>query len=123
MTRRFERGHALWVQLDPVVGHEQAGHRPFIIISETRFNGASGTVIGMPLTSRQPRAPEPFTVELQTRLSGEARSWVKITQIRTLDVGRVTGVLGKVASEEVDRCFDALAQVCGRSSRTRGVGP
>ena len=45
------RGEIWWVNLDPIVGHEQAGRRPALVISDTTFNaGPQGLVIVLPMT-------------------------------------------------------------------------
>lgn len=111
---RYERGQVVYADLNPVVGHEQAGHRPFLVLSENRFNAASRTVIGMPLTSRQPKAPYPFAFELAPFLSDGSKSWVKPAQVRTLSVERLSNVIGSVTSVEVEKCIDAMLRVLGR---------
>lgn len=111
----YERGQVVWGNFDPVVGHEQGGRRPALIISENRFNAASGTLIVMPLTSSHQRASFPFSIELMTLKPGDGkRSWVKPSQIRTMAVERFDKVLGRVSSEEVERSLDAIMRVCGR---------
>ncbi len=45
------RGDIYWADLDPTVGHEQAGRRPVLILSRSAFNDRSGTVIAVALTS------------------------------------------------------------------------
>ena len=46
------RGDVFWANLNPTIGHEQAGHRPVLILSRNFFNKHSGTVIAVALTSR-----------------------------------------------------------------------
>jgi mRNA interferase MazF len=61
MARILKRGDIAWASLDPVIGHEQAGQRPVLMISDEILNRHSGTVIAMALTSREPRASFPLT--------------------------------------------------------------
>jgi mRNA interferase MazF len=85
---RILRGEIRWADLNPTKGHEQAGVRPVLIVSQDVFNDRSGTVIAMALTSRRQKAGFPLTLEL----SGEElprQSWVKISQVRTLSVERI----------------------------------
>lgn len=117
MSVRYERGQVAYADLNPVVGHEQAGERPYLILSENGFNAASRTIIGMPLTSRQPKAPYPFSFQLAPFLSDGSVSWVKVSQVRTLSVERLTNVIGRAASEDVEKCIDALIHVLGRRRR------
>ena len=78
---RILRGEIRWAELDPVRGHEQAGRRPVLVLSHDVFNDRSGTVIALALTSQEPRAGFPLTLE--SRATGlTKRSWVKISQIR-----------------------------------------
>jgi mRNA interferase MazF len=72
-----------WADLTLVRGHEQASLRPIPILSENMVNARSGTVIAVALTSQVPRAGFPLTLELTTAHLPE-RSWVTISQIRTL---------------------------------------
>ncbi len=64
---RILRGDIFWADLDPTIGHEQAGFRPVLIISEDVFNQRSATVIAMALTSQPPQAGFPLTFELSTK--------------------------------------------------------
>src|SRR5262249_56201294 len=85
---RILRGNIYWADLNPVRGREQAGQRPVLVLSHDVFNDRSGTVIAVALTSQEPRAGFPLTVECHA--SGlPKRSWVKVSQIRTLAVERI----------------------------------
>ena len=78
---RILRGEVRWADLNPVQGHEQAGRRPVLVLSHDVFNERSGTVIAVALTSQEPRAAFPLTLE--SKGAGLAkRSWIKISQIR-----------------------------------------
>ena len=83
------RGDIYWADLDPTKGHEQAGQRPVLVLSNDIFNQRSGTVIAMALTSQPQRAGFPLTLELTTTQLPK-KSWVKISHIRTLSVQRLT---------------------------------
>src|SRR5271154_6390265 len=45
-------GDVVWLNFDPQAGHEQAGHRPCLVLSPARYNRLSGMMIGCPMTSR-----------------------------------------------------------------------
>lgn len=47
-----EAGDIVWLHFDPQAGHEQAGHRPALVLSPARYNGARGMMICCPMTSR-----------------------------------------------------------------------
>src|SRR5260221_5071956 len=97
---RILRGDILWADLNPVRGREQAGLRPVVILSEDVFNARSGTVIAMAITSQPQRAGFPLTLEV-TSAKLPKRSWVKISQIRTLSVDRLGKRIGRVADAEL----------------------
>src|SRR2546426_1116237 len=63
---RILRGDVVWANLNPAVGHEQAGRRPIVVLSVDVFNERSGTVIAMALTSQPQRAGFPLTLELES---------------------------------------------------------
>ena len=106
------RGDVAWAELDPVLGHEQGGRRPVVVISEDVFNARSGTVIAMAITSQAQQAGFPLTLEL-TGVQLPKRSWVKISQIRTLSVQRVGHTIGRVSPNEMDRLIEGLNEIVG----------
>lgn len=109
---RILRGEIRWADLNPVRGREQAGERPVLILSHDVFNERSGTVIAVALTSQEPRAQFPLTLEL-TAAKLPKRSWVKISQIRTLSVERVGRRLGRASEEEIHAVVEGLREIVG----------
>lgn len=107
---RILRGDIVWAELDPVRGREQAGRRPVVVISADVFNAHSGTVIALAITSQPQRAGFPLTLEL-TGTTLPKRSWVKISQVRTLSVERIGKKLGRVATEELDQLIEGLNEI------------
>jgi mRNA interferase MazF len=109
---RVLRGEIVWAELDPTRGHEQAGLRPVLVISHEVFNQRSGTLIALALTSREPAAGFPLTLEVRsTRLP--KRSWVKMGQLRTLSTERLGKRLGRLSPEELARVFEGLGEIIG----------
>ena len=109
---RILRGEIRWADLNPVRGREQAGLRPVLILSHDVFNDRSGTVIAVALTSQEPRAGFPLTLE--SKAPGlPKRSWVKISQIRTLAVERIGRRLTRVPNEELTRVVEGLNEIIG----------
>ncbi len=109
---RILRGEIRWADLDPTRGHEQAGMRPVLILSQDVFNERSGTVIAMALTSQPQRAGFPLTLELtSSRLPKQ--SWVKISQIRTLSVERIGKRLAKISVDELAVVVEGLNEIIG----------
>lgn len=106
------RGDIHWADLDPARGHEQAGSRPVLIISHNVFNERSGTVIALALTSQPPLAGFPLTLEL-TASELPKRSWVKISQVRTLSVERLGNRIGSASPEELQQVIEGLNEIVG----------
>ena len=109
---RILRGEIRWADLNPVRGREQAGQRPILVLSHDVFNQRSGTVIAVALTSQEPRAGFPLTLE--SKATGlTKRSWIKISQIRTLSVDRIGRRLAHASEEEVARVLLGLDEILG----------
>jgi mRNA interferase MazF len=109
---RILRGDIRWADLNPVRGHEQAGLRPVLILSQDIFNERSGTVIAVALTSQPQKAGFPLTLELRIA-NLPKQSWVKISQIRTLSVERIGKIIGRVSPEEIEQVVDGLNEIIG----------
>jgi len=109
---RILRGEIRWASLSPAQGREQAGLRPVLVLSHDVFNERSGTVIAMALTSQPQRAGFPLTLELQPR-GLPKKSWLKISQIRTLSVERIGKRIGRASPEELNRALDGLYEIIG----------
>jgi mRNA interferase MazF len=104
------RGEIRWADLNPARGHEQAGLRPLMILSHDIFNERSGTVIAVAITSQPQKAGFPLTLELK----GEdlpKKSWIKISQIRTLSVERIGKVIGKASPEQLTQVIEGLNEI------------
>ncbi len=76
------------------------------------FNERSGTVIAVALTSQEPRAGYPLTLELTTPKLPK-RSWVKTSQIRTLSTERIGKRLGRASDEELAAVVEGLFEIIG----------
>jgi mRNA interferase MazF len=106
------RGEIRWAELNPARGHEQSGRRPVLILSHDVFNARSETVIAVALTSQQPTAGFPLSLELKSpRL--QKRSWAKTSQVRTLATERIGARLGKCSQEELNRVIEGLNEIIG----------
>jgi mRNA interferase MazF len=98
-----------WIRIR---GREQAGLRSVLILSQDVFNERSGTVIAVAVTSQPQRAGFPLTLELHAR-GLPKRSWVKISQIRTLAVERIGKVIGRASPEELAQVIEGLNEIIG----------
>ena len=104
------RGEIRWADLNPARGHEQAGLRPVLILSHDIFNERSGTVIAVAITSQPQKAGFPLTLELKSP-NLPKKSWIKISQIRTLSVERIGKITGKASLEELNQAIEGLNEI------------
>ncbi len=74
-----EAGDIVWIQFDPQAGHEQAGHRPALVLSPATYNGQRGMMIACPMTSRIKGYP------FEVVVSQDPPSVVLADQIKNLD--------------------------------------
>lgn len=83
MAREYvpERGHIVWLRFNPQAGHEQAGHRPAVVISPQQYNRRVGLALVCPVTSQVKGYP--FEVVLPPGL--EAQGAILSDQLKTLD--------------------------------------
>jgi mRNA interferase MazF len=102
----------VWADLNPVRGREQSGLRPVLVLSAAVFNDRSGTVIAAALTSQEPRAGFPLTLELSSP-DLPKRSWVKISQVRTLSVERLGKRIATASAEELAQVLEGLNEIIG----------
>jgi mRNA interferase MazF len=109
---RILRGDILWADLNPTRGREEAGQRPVLIISQDVFNEHSGTVIAVALTSQPQKAGFPLTLELSSPKLPK-KSWVKISQIRTLSTERLGAKIGRISAEELGQVIEGLNEIVG----------
>ena len=106
------RGEIRWADLNPVRGHEQAGLRPVMILSHDIFNERSGTVIAVAITSQPQKAGFPLTLELKAGYLPK-KSWIKISQIRTLATERIGKRIAIASDEELNRVVEGLNEILG----------
>jgi mRNA interferase MazF len=109
---RILRGEIRWGNLNPTMGHEQAGLRPVIILSKDVFNERMGIVIAVALTTKQPKFGFPLTFELESRKLPK-KSWVLIGQIRTLSVERIGKKIADAGYEELNNIIEGLNEIIG----------
>lgn len=107
---RILRGEIRWADLNPVKGREQAGLRPVLVLSHDVFNERSGTVIAVAITSQPQQAGFPLTLQLESK-SLPKKSWVKISQIRTLSRERIGRRLGALDPEFLARVVEGLNEI------------
>lgn len=109
---RILRGDIVWANLNPTIGNEQQGLRPVLVLSQDVFNSKSGTVIAMTITSQPQKAGFPLTFELESKNLSK-KSWVKISQIRTLSTKRIGKKIGAAGTEELNKILEGLEEIIG----------
>jgi len=109
---RILRGDIRWADLNPTRGREQAGNRPVLVLSQDVFNERSGTIIAVALTSVPQRAGFPLTLECDAK-GLPKRSWIKISQVRTLAVERIGRRIARASPEEMAQVVEGLNEIIG----------
>ena len=91
-----EAGDIVWLNFDPQAGHEQAGHRPAVVLSPASYNRPTGLMLCVPLTTRMKGYP--FEVPVASSRGGVALA----DQVRSLDWrARKAALKGKASASEL----------------------
>ena len=110
MVSGVKRGDIYYADLSPVVGSEQGGMRPVLIVQNDTGNKHSPTVIAAAITSQVGKARLPTHIELEGRSYGLTRdSVVLLEQIRTIDKQRLKERMGKLDDRLMNKVDSALA--------------
>lgn len=116
MNNGIKRGEIYYADLSPVIGSEQGGMRPVLIIQNDTGNKHSPTVIAAAITSQINKAKLPTHIELGAKSYGLTRdSVVLLEQIRTIDKHRLKERMGRVDHQLMDRVDNAIAVSFGLS--------
>jgi len=106
----IRRGDIYYADLSPVVGSEQGGIRPVLIIQNDVGNRHSPTVIAAAITSQINKARLPTHIELGARSFGLSKdSVILLEQIRTIDKKRLKERMGRLDDRLMQRVDDAIA--------------
>jgi mRNA interferase MazF len=104
-----KRGDVYFADLSPVVGSEQGGVRPVLVIQNDIGNRFSPTVIIAAITAQIQKAKLPTHVEIDAKRYGfERDSVILLEQIRTIDKQRLTDKITHLDDEMMDKVDDAL---------------
>ena len=110
LDNSVKRGDIFYADLSPVVGSEQGGVRPVLIVQNDTGNRHSPTVIAAAITSQREKTKLPTHIELWAKESGLPKdSVVLLEQIRTIDKRRIDNYLGKVTPREMVAIEKALS--------------
>ncbi len=107
---QIHRGDIFYADLSPVVGSEQGGIRPVLIVQNDVGNRHSPTVIAAAITSQTNKARLPTHIELSGQTCGLSRdSVVLLEQIRTIDKKRLKEHMGRIDEGLMNRIDGAIA--------------
>ncbi|MBO5776663.1 MAG: type II toxin-antitoxin system PemK/MazF family toxin [Clostridia bacterium] len=104
----IKRGEIYYADLSPVVGSEQGGVRPVLIVQNDVGNKYSPTVIAAAITSKLNKAKLPTHVELSESSGLERQSVLLLEQLRTIDKARLLGRIGEVNPDTMRKVNNAL---------------
>lgn len=106
----IKRGDIYYADLSPVVGSEQGGVRPVLIVQNNVGNKFSPTVIAAAITSQQSKANLPTHIPLHANTSGLAKdSVVLLEQVRTIDKKRLKEKMGSIDDASMGAINDAIS--------------
>lgn len=98
MARAFvpDAGDIVWLQFDPQADHEQAGHRPALVLSPAAYNGKTGLMLCCPMTTQIKGYP------FEVRIAGDTDSAVLADQVNSLDWrARRAKLKGRISAAEL----------------------
>jgi mRNA interferase MazF len=111
MARRFvpDAGDIVWLEFSPQAGHEQAGHRPALVLSPSAYNSKTSTMVCCPMTTQIKGYP--FEVIINAKGASGA---VLTDQVKNLDWrARKATPKGKASAEELDEVRAKIATLLG----------
>ena len=112
MVRRYipDAGDIVWLQFDPQAGHEQAGHRPALVISPTAYNGKTGLMLCCPMTTQIKGYP------FEVLIAGSRLGAALADQVKSLDwVVRKAKYKGKVSVAELAEVRAKVLALVGKA--------
>ena len=117
----IKRGDIYYADLSPVVGSEQGGLRPVLIVQNDVGNRYSPTVIAAAITSRMSKAKLPTHIDIMGHHAGLSRdSVILLEQIRTLDKRRLKEKMGHLDEDTMNSVNNAIEVSFGLSDNGRG---
>ena len=112
----IKRGDIFYAELSPVVGSEQGGVRPVLVVQNDLGNKYSPTVIAAAITSQINKAKLPTHIEIGAQDYGLAKdSVILLEQIRTIDKKRLREKIGHLDMGLMDKVNDAISISIGLS--------
>jgi mRNA interferase MazF len=111
MVRRYipEAGDIVWMHFDPQAGHEQAGHRPALVLSPSLYNGKTNLMLCCPITTQVKGYP------FEVLIAGDCSNAALADQVKSLDwVARKASFKGKVSSAELSEVRAKISALIGK---------
>ena len=115
MRKAIRRGDLFYADLNPVVGSEQGGIRPVLVIQNDVGNYFSPTVVAAAITSRKAKNSLPTHILLENVPGLAPTSLLLLEQLRTIDRKRLRGYIGRISKEKMLEVDAALAISIGIS--------
>ena len=109
MRKAIRRGDLFYADLNPVVGSEQGGIRPILVIQNDVGNHFSPTVVAAAITSRKAKNSLPTHILLENVPGLAPTSLLLLEQLRTIDRKRLRGYIGRISKEKMLEVDAALA--------------
>ena len=109
MRKAIRRGDLFYADLNPVVGSEQGGIRPVLVIQNDVGNHFSPTVVAAAITSRKAKNSQPTHILLENVPGLAPTSLLLLEQLRTIDRKRLRGYIGRISKEKMLEIDAALA--------------
>lgn len=109
MRKAIRRGDLCYADLNPVVGSEQGGIRPVLVIQNDVGNHFSPTVVAAAITSRKAKNSLPTHILLENVPGLAPTSLLLLEQLRTIDRKRLRGYIGRISKEKMLEVDAALA--------------
>lgn len=106
-----KRWQIVYCDMSPVVGSEQGGYRPVVILSNDVGNRHAPIFIGACITSKVGKKRLPTQVIIDTACGLSVDSMVECEQIRTLDKSRIKGVIGEITDEAQQEAIEKAMRI------------
>lgn len=123
MRKAIRRGDLFYADLNPVVGSEQGGIRPVLVIQNDVGNHFSPTVVAAAITSRKAKNSLPTHILLENVPGLAPTSLLLLEQLRTIDRKRLRGYIGRISKEKMLEVDAALAISIGIVQRKISLMP
>lgn len=109
MRKAIRRGDLFYADLNPVVGSEQGGIRPVLVVQNNVGNHFSPTIVAAAITSRKAKSSLPTHIPLEDVPGLASTSLLLLEQLRTIDRKRLRGYIGRISKDKMLEVDAALA--------------